>query len=313
MISVVIPVYNVEKYLKECLDSVINQTYKELEIILVDDGSTDNSGKICDEYAEFDQRIKVIHQKNMGAGGAKNTGLDLISGDYFSIIDSDDYLELNYYETLLNSMIKYQVDVVQCLNRDFYVDGIYNRSYSFDRFNRRNATVLTRKKFLFELLYDWKYAIFANKLFNRSLLKNIRFPVGRKIDDEFFTYKLICNAKKIVNINNFLYNYRMRKTSVMNENKEYDLVLDRIDCFEERLQYIEKCEPKLYNPYYDHFANYILYNSRKFSEHGESILTKLIKKYPIKNKKIYEKIISRVVSRKSLNKDIYLLDKEKYE
>lgn len=98
LISVIVPVYNVEKYIRECLDSIVNQTYKNLQIILVDDGSTDNSGKICDEFAKKDSRITVVHQENQGAGVAKNTGLELIEGEYFSIIDSDDYIDLSMYE-----------------------------------------------------------------------------------------------------------------------------------------------------------------------------------------------------------------------
>ena len=309
MISVVIPVYNVEKYLKECLDSVINQTYKELEIILVDDGSTDNSGKICDEYAKIDPRIKVVHQKNMGAGGAKNTGLDLISGDYFSLIDSDDYLEPNYYETLLKSMRKYDVDIVQCLFRNVFLNGFYNRKYNF---NYDKNAVISSKKFLFELLYDWKYAIFFNKLFKTSLLSNIRFPVGRKIDDEFFTYKLIIKSKKILNVNDVLYNYRMRKSSVMNDNKKFELVLDRIDCYEERLAYIEKNKPKLFDEYYDNISNYILYNYNVFAKQGIHIPKEKLNKYPIKNKSIFSKILSRMLFTNYASDRIDSTDKEMF-
>lgn len=245
-ISVVIPVYNVEKYLSECLDSVINQTYKNLQIIIVDDGSTDSSGKICDEYAEKDDRITVVHQSNAGAGAAKNTGLELIDGDYFSIIDSDDYIELDMYEKMVNSLEKYNSDIAQCLFRNVFVNDSFDRKY---KIKGNYPKVLTSKKFLSELLYDWKYAIFANKVFKTSLLKNIRFPVGRKIDDEFFTYKLVCNAKKVVNIDNILYNYRMRKTSVMNENNSDRLIYDRIDCFIERYNYVSNVFPSLKKKY----------------------------------------------------------------
>lgn len=129
LISVVIPVYNVEKYIRESLDSIINQTYKNLQIILIDDGSTDSSGSICDEYAASDDRITVIHQKNAGAGAAKNTGLDLIQGEYFSIIDSDDYIELNMYEKMVCYMENYRVDVVQCLFRNVFVNCKVDRKY----------------------------------------------------------------------------------------------------------------------------------------------------------------------------------------
>lgn len=255
-ISVVIPVYNVEKYLSECLDSVINQTYKNLQIIIVDDGSTDFSGKICDVYAEKDNRITVVHQKNAGAGAAKNTGLELIDGDYFSIIDSDDYIELDMYEKMVNSLEKYNADIVQCLFRNVFVNDSFDRKY---KIKGNYPKVLTSKSCLKEYLYDWKYAIFWNKLFKKSLLQNIKFPVGRKIDDEFFTYKLVCNAKKVVNIDNILYNYRMRKTSVMNENNSDRLIYDRIDCFVERYDYIRKKYPSLDKKYLTKLYDSLLY------------------------------------------------------
>ena len=125
LISVIVPVYNVEKYIRECLDSIVNQTYKNLQIILVDDGSTDNSGKICDEFAKKDSRITVVHQENQGAGAAKNTGLELIEGEYFSIIDSDDYIDLSMYEKMVSLMKQYDSDIVQCLFKQVYVCLLY--------------------------------------------------------------------------------------------------------------------------------------------------------------------------------------------
>ena len=120
MISVIIPVYNVEKYISQCLDSVCNQTNRDLEIILVDDGSTDASGKICDEYACHDKRIHVIHQKNSGAAAAKNAGLRVASGEYLSFVDSDDFLELNAYYYMIQIMQTQNADVVQCSYRDVF-------------------------------------------------------------------------------------------------------------------------------------------------------------------------------------------------
>ena len=105
MLSIIVPVYNVEKYIGKCIESIVNQTYKDLEIILVDDGSTDNSGKICDEWARKDKRIKVIHKKNGGLSDARNAGLDICTGDYIGFVDSDDYIELNMYEDLLIQMM----------------------------------------------------------------------------------------------------------------------------------------------------------------------------------------------------------------
>ena len=294
-VSVVIPVYNVEKYLSECLDSVIYQTYKNLQIILVDDGSTDSSGKICDEYAEKDNRITVVHQKNAGAGVAKNTGLELIDGDYSSIIDSDDYIELDMYEKMVNSLEKYNSDIAQCLFRNVFVNDSFDRKY---KIKGNYPKVLTSKKFLSELLYDWKYAIFANKVFKTSLLKNIRFPVGRKIDDEFFTYKLVCNAKKVVNIDNILYNYRMRKTSVMNENNSDRLIYDRIDCFIERYNYVSNVFPSLKKKYNLKLYDDLLYFKDSANDNSKilSLLNDFSRvKYGVFDKLYQRKMYNRLV------------------
>ena len=289
-ISVVIPVYNVEKYLSECLDSVVNQTYKNLQIIIVDDGSTDSSGKICDEYAEKDDRITVVHQSNAGAGAAKNTGLELINGDYFSIIDSDDYIELDMYEKMVNSLENYNADIVQCLFKDLFVNDSFDRKY---KIKGNYPKILTSKNFLKEYLYDWKYAIFW------------------KIDDEFFTYKLVCNAKKVVNIDNILYNYRMRKTSVMNENDSDRLIYDRIDCFVERYDYIRRKYPSLNKKYLTKLYDSLLYYKTqvKNTEKLEKYISKIQK--PKINK--IDKINEIMRYKKLLDESYDQSNKIKYE
>lgn len=291
-ISVVIPVYNVEKYLKECLDSVIGQTYQNLQIILVDDGSTDSSGSICDEYAQKDERIKVVHQKNQGAGAAKNTGLELVKGEYVSLIDSDDYISNTFYETMIKAMNQYRSDVAQCLFDNRFVDRAFKRKYYFLTSKTRR---IGQKQFLFEMLYDWKYAIFANKVFKAELLGDARFPVGRKIDDEFFTYKLICNAKAVVNVNEHLYHYRMRQSSVMNDNSRDKLNQDRLDCFKERYAYVSKRYPSLRRDYYLHL-------SENFSE-----------VYPPRKMTLYEKMKRRIELKSYIGNEGYNLIGEYYE
>lgn len=307
-ISVVIPVYNVEKYLSECLDSVINQTYKNLQIILVDDGSTDSSGKICDEYAEKDARITVVHQSNAGAGAAKNTGLDLVKGEYFSIIDSDDYIELDMYEKMVNSLEKYNADIVQCLFRNVFVNDSFDRKY---KIKGNYPKVLTSKSFLKEYLYDWKYAIFWNKLFKSSLLKEIRFPVGRKIDDEFFTYKLVCNAKKVVNIDNILYNYRMRKTSVMNENNSDRLIYDRIDCFIERYNYISNVYPSLKKNYNLKLYDDLLYFKDSAKDNGK--ILSLINNFSRKKSNGFDKLYQKKMNKKLVFEELDKSNKCEFE
>ena len=308
IISVIIPVYNVEKYLSECLDSVINQTYKNLQIIIVDDGSTDFSGKICDVYAEKDNRITVVHQKNAGAGAAKNTGLELIDGDYFSIIDSDDYIELDMYEKMVNSLEKYNADIVQCLFRNVFVNDSFDRKY---KIKGNYPKVLTSKSFLKEYLYDWKYAIFWNKLFKSSLLKEIRFPVGRKIDDEFFTYKLVCSAKKVVNIDDILYNYRMRKTSVMNENDSDRLIYDRIDCFIERYNYISNVYPSLKKNYILKLYDDLIYFKDSVRDNGKILA--LLSDFPRVKYGVFDKLYQKKMNKKLVFEELDKCNKCEFE
>ena len=167
-VSIIIPVYNVEKYLAECLDSVINQTYSNLQIIVVDDGSTDASGQICDEYAEKDNRITVIHQVNAGAANAKNTGLDNVKGDYVTFVDSDDWVELNWIETMTDAMEKYDVDVVECGFDRVYADSIGEGKIYQD------GEILTVEDYFRQYNENWVSVIFWNKLFKASLTKDIR-------------------------------------------------------------------------------------------------------------------------------------------
>lgn len=293
IISIIIPVYNVEKYLRECLDSVINQTYKKLQIIIVDDGSTDNSGKICDEYAERDDRITVIHQKNQGAGAAKNAGLKLIIGNYFALIDSDDYIELNMYEKMIEYILNYNVDVVQCKYKKIYVDSVSSGNFSI---SKDTARKLSSEKYLLEILNDWRYSIFWNKLFKSNLLEsNIQFPVGRKIDDEFFTYKLISRADYVLNVNDAFYNYRMRSSSVMNSNNNDRLINDRLDCFIERYNFIVQNRPSLKKAYYAHLSELLLfYRNQVVDENITNKINSLIENYPYKKPAIYKRLLRKI-------------------
>lgn len=238
-ISVIIPIFNVEKYLGECLDSVINQTYKNLQIILVDDGSTDNSGKICDEYAAKDSRIVVIHQKNAGAGAAKNAGLEKATGEYLAFVDSDDYLELEAYEKMLEILVVNEADIVQCNHRDIYQNKVSDRIFI------KEEQMLNAQQCLCDFTKKWVCSLFCNKLFKASLFKDIRFEEGHRIDDEYFTYRGVMNADKIIYSPLIFYNYRQRASSVMNDSAAERILLDRLDYTQKRRNNIIKKFPQL--------------------------------------------------------------------
>ena len=207
-ISIVIPVYNVEKYLRECLDSVINQTLRDIEIIIVDDGSTDNSGKICDEYASFDNRIKVIHQKNKGLGEARNEGLKFVKAQYIGFVDSDDYIDLDFYEKLYNAAIKNESEITVARIKNFYK----NKQF-VDLFYNLTDTSICLKSIVWDSLYK-KDFLTEN---------NIKFPKDRIFEDVLFTYKVNCFVKKrFFYVDTVYYRRRDRKDSILNQfNKNY--------------------------------------------------------------------------------------------
>lgn len=209
-VSIVVPVYNSEKWLPECVNSLRNQTLKDIEIIFVDDGSTDNCGKILDEYAKQDPRIKVIHQENCGIPGARNSGLEIATGEYVTFVDSDDYLELNAYEVAYNYAEKDDVDVLRFDHRNFK-DG---RDTNKNKIDLSDTSVLTFEEYVNGkkmINYVWD-SIFKNKMIKEN---NIKFVPGIKpADDSCFTYMALGYAKTIKSIPAKFYNYRLRPDSV---------------------------------------------------------------------------------------------------
>lgn len=269
-VSIIIPVYNVEKYLAECLDSVINQTYSNLQIIVIDDGSTDSSGQICDEYASKDNRITVIHQVNAGAANAKNTGLDNVKGDYVTFVDSDDWVELNWIETMVNAMEKYDVDVVECRFDKVYVNTSELRG------NYKDGEILSTFEYFKQYNENWLSAIFWNKLFKASLTKDIRFRKERRcIDDEFYTYKVVSNAEKMARVSDVLYHYRQRKSSAVNNEKHaLQITDDSLEVLIERYKWITNYDKDLKKMQLKHdadrlcfYLNNLVFNTQLIKKH----------------------------------------------
>lgn len=207
-ISVIVPVYRVEAYLCQCLDSIINQTYRNLEILLVDDGSPDNSGVICDEYAEKDDRIIVIHQENAGISAARNAALDIATGDYISFVDSDDWIDPEMYATLLQKMQAAQADVGIC----GYVEECPNLSRKKPGGKKR----LNREDSMKQLLqlrsihpHVW------DKLWKQEVFRDVRFPVGMLYEDVATIHKPLERANRVVCMPDCFYHYRINPSGVM--------------------------------------------------------------------------------------------------
>ena len=239
LISVVVPVYKVEKYLDHCVKSIVEQSYRNLEIILVDDGSPDRCPLKCNEWAKRDDRIRVIHKQNGGLSDARNTGLQMATGNYISFIDSDDWISMDFYENLYRSITE--------SNAQIAASGIvwaYNDHLQYDKFTY-NQQIFSPEEALKTLIQGRGfYAVAWNKLYKKTLFEGIEFPVGRLHEDEFVTYRLVGKATKLALCQNVIYYYRQREGSIM---QEWSIKhLDALDAFFQRNIYLAKYYPKLY-------------------------------------------------------------------
>lgn len=243
MISIIVPVYNVENYLKDCINSIINQTYTNIEIILVDDGSTDSSGKICENYSLQDSRIKVLHKPNGGLSDARNYGIKHATGNEITFIDSDDIIAKNMIEVLAKIKHSNNAQMSVCFRRIISEDNSFIDKPNFEPerlyISKSNAESL---KIYFESkgggLVAW------GKLYDISLFDNIRYPIGRYNEDVFTTYKLVAKSDCIAITNSKLYYYRVRNGSIMNRSFEKKH-LDVIYGSQEMTSYIESEFPQL--------------------------------------------------------------------
>ena len=239
LISVVVPVYRVEKYLDHCIQSIAEQTYSNLEILLVDDGSPDGSGAICDRWAARDSRIRVFHKQNAGAGAARNTALDAARGEIITFVDSDDYLHPNMFSHLCGLM-KDGVEIAEC------EIGITERDdLAMDDGTGAEILVCETEEALRLHIQDEVFRQTPpNKLYRRECVGDIRFPEGNLIDDEFFTYKVLGNARKLAHSCACMYAYRQQSGSAM--HKPYSLRrLQGLDAKLQRLTYFEQRFPAL--------------------------------------------------------------------
>jgi glycosyltransferase involved in cell wall biosynthesis len=211
LVSVIVPVYNVEKYLDKCIQSIIGQTYSKLEIILIDDGSSDSSSKILDSYKKKDSRIKVVRQENAGLSAARNTGIDNATGDYFVFVDSDDFISPHMVEILYDNLRTYNADISIC--------GLHwvNEGESVEECLENDILVYDGRDVLRKLIGDDVISVVAwNKLYKASIFQKIRYPVGRLHEDEFVIHKILAKCKRSVYTKAKLYYYVRRAESISN-------------------------------------------------------------------------------------------------
>lgn len=236
-ISIIVPIYGVEHYLQQCIDSIRRQTYRNLEIILVDDGSPDDCGKICDDNSIKDARIIVIHKENEGLSCARNSGLDTAKGKYVAFVDADDEIHPRYIEILAGMCEQYGCDIAQCDFLAVAEDSVklpLNPQYSLGFYSGRQAV-----EELCRSSEAVKYSVAWNKLYDRRLFEGIRYPEGKIHEDEFLTCQLLWRARKIVVTNQYLYYYLQRKDSIMGRPFHVKR-LDGLEAFRERLDFLDR-------------------------------------------------------------------------
>lgn len=212
LVSVIIPVYNTEKYLKRCIQSVKEQTYTDVEIILIDDGSTDFSGVICDEFAKDDVRIKIIHKENEGLSSARNIGMEIAMGEYLAFLDSDDYFSTDCIRKMLEMCTQNDADIA--IAKMMNITEYTNEELKFEQIEE--LQILSKEEAIEASLYQVLYSCTTpGKLYKKSVLDEIKFPVGRLSEDLATCHLILNNAKKVAYTNSYLYFYRQHSSSIM--------------------------------------------------------------------------------------------------
>lgn len=255
MISIIVPVYNVEDYLCECVNSILEQSYTELEIILVDDGSTDLCPAMCDEYAKMDRRVKTIHKQNGGLADARNAGLRIATGEYIGYVDSDDYIHPRMYEWLYESIQESHAEIAICRFQPF--------SERAEEYHGKmpNQKCFTRDEILDAYINENTEQLITpsvwSKLFKRECIEGLSFPVGKLCEDIVYTTKAFYNANKVSYLEAELYYYRQRVGSIMNNSsvqvrriqEEVEQYVDRLDFIQKtgNQELIQACQYALYN------------------------------------------------------------------
>lgn len=269
LISIIVPVYRVEPFIDRCIKSLTAQTYKNIEIILVDDGSPDKCGDICDKYAQEDSRIIVVHKKNGGLSSARNTGLDIFKGEYVMFVDSDDWVEPNFCETALQLALNNNVDCVAF--------GYYEYQHNKNRisFHTCRPRIIDAEEAIIHLIRidEILFNLAWNKIYHKRLFDNLRYPVGRLYEDQGTTYLAIIRAERIYISEIVLYNYDRRDDSITGSKNYPRFINDKFDSWSERLEFFKNYNNTLYEEELKHIAVYSV-QSLKLIDWGKEIKLK---------------------------------------
>lgn len=278
-ISVIVPVYNVEKYLDCCIQSIMNQTYQNLEIILVDDGSKDKSAAMCDTYAKTDQRIKVIHKKNGGISSARNEGLNRATGDFVAFVDSDDYIHHKMYEIMMEQMKQKKAEIGICDYREVTLMD----TPDLDTLPQNLKILLLTEKEAHDGYYTYekkaRFIVPWNKIYKRELFNNIRYPLGKVHEDTFTTYKVLFRTKKIVWLDYSFYFYRVDRAESIMRQKFSVKRLYILDALQEEMSFLKEIgQTYLWGVVFMDYRDYII-TFRKQMKEADDMNVKQLKPY----------------------------------
>lgn len=226
-LSIIVPVYNAENYIHKCVMSILNQTFSDFELILVNDGSIDDSGKICDYYATVDKRVKVIHMKNSGASVARNVGVEKSIGDYIGFVDSDDYIDSDMYYDLLEAAEATNADIIKCGYREFNSD-LMGRVCNFDG---EYECIKDKKTLLLRFFASVLYVVVWNGIYKRELAVKVKYPSGLVAEDNYASGMYLYYANSMCCINKVLYYYRQNQNGISKSVALNDKPLDAVVCF----------------------------------------------------------------------------------
>ena len=273
LVSIIVPVYNVEKWLERCIQSLVDQTYRTLEIILIDDGSTDSSSMICDRWAEKDRRIIVVHKENGGLSSARNLGIDLAHGQYIGFVDSDDWVNSRFIEILHQLMVNYQCDLAECGSCETWGE-VHPTSYE------AAAEVHTKHEAMEAHLKDTRFTcVIWNNLYKREII-TARFPEGKLHEDLFWTYQIIDQCSTLVHTAVPLYYHFHRSDSITGSTYTLSRIADLLEGGLMRCQFVTKKYPELADmvriKYYLQSQWFVQYIKRRKIDHGESCISEIL-------------------------------------
>lgn len=240
LVSIIVPVYNIARYLPRCLKSLTEQTYRSIEIILVDDGSTDDSGRICDQWADRDSRIRVFHKENAGPSDARNFGLQKAAGAYISFVDSDDWCDSSYIEVLLRTLLETDCDIVEC----DYVCTEADTPVPQSGPAAPGYEIYTGRDCFRQILTEVCFVAVWNKLYRRSIIGDEQFQFGMYHEDEDWTYRVFSRARKLCRLHYTGYYYFQREGSIVHSRPTYKRLNDAFRAGKDRIAFVEQHYPE---------------------------------------------------------------------